>query len=163
MSWSWSHTRTRCITPAATTCAFSLSQATVPWPWLSATTVFRSASAETSRSTRGNGSAHPRRLGITGWATGKLFDGLCAWLPGAGPAHRQSSSPGLPAAGADASKRGQRYEALGIAIGYEHTTRTTTVRSRPSSPYRQWLRPRGIWTNTPRLTPIVAQLELHSS
>ncbi|MEU2616595.1 hypothetical protein ABZ642_00290 [Streptomyces sp. NPDC007157] len=35
------------------------------------------------------------------------------------------------------------YEALGITIGYEHAKRTATVRSRPSSPYRQWLCPRG--------------------
>ncbi|MER7840911.1 hypothetical protein ABTY98_34700 [Streptomyces sp. NPDC096040] len=44
---------------------------------------------------------------------------------------------------ADAEKKGPLYEALGITINYEHTMRTATVRSRPSSPYRQWLCPRG--------------------
>ncbi|MGI5135497.1 recombinase family protein [Streptomyces sp. CA-106110] len=39
----------------------------------------------------------------------------------------------------DADKKGPLYEALGITISYEHATRTATVRSRPSSPYRQWL------------------------
>ncbi|WPB89906.1 hypothetical protein [Streptomyces malaysiensis] len=43
---------------------------------------------------------------------------------------------------ADADKKGALYEALGITISYEHATRTATVRSRPSSPYRQWLCPR---------------------
>ncbi|MEV6591013.1 hypothetical protein [Streptomyces acidicola] len=44
---------------------------------------------------------------------------------------------------ADAAKKGPLYEALGITISYKHATRTATVRSRPSSPYRQWLCPRG--------------------
>ncbi|MFE2971224.1 hypothetical protein ACFXKC_48070 [Streptomyces sp. NPDC059340] len=43
----------------------------------------------------------------------------------------------------DAGKKGPLYEALGITISYEHAKRTATVRSRPSSPYRQWLCPRG--------------------
>ncbi|MFD0503624.1 recombinase family protein [Streptomyces chiangmaiensis] len=44
---------------------------------------------------------------------------------------------------ADTDKKGPLYETLGITISYEHATRTATVRSRPSSPYRQWLCPRG--------------------
>nr|WP_234378840.1 hypothetical protein [Streptomyces sp. FXJ1.172]WEO94317.1 hypothetical protein A6P39_010035 [Streptomyces sp. FXJ1.172] len=40
-------------------------------------------------------------------------------------------------------KKGPLYEALGITISYEHATRAATVRSRPSSPYRQSLCPRG--------------------
>ncbi|MFE3163889.1 hypothetical protein [Streptomyces sp. NPDC059224] len=40
-------------------------------------------------------------------------------------------------------KKGPLYDALGITISYEHAERTVTVRSRPSSPYRQWLCPRG--------------------
>ncbi|MEU6221336.1 hypothetical protein ABZ845_28130 [Streptomyces sp. NPDC047022] len=40
---------------------------------------------------------------------------------------------------AAAEKKGPLYEALGITISYEHVTRTATVRSRPSSPYRQLL------------------------
>ncbi|MGC9539283.1 recombinase family protein [Streptomyces sp. UG1] len=36
-----------------------------------------------------------------------------------------------------AEQKGPLYEALGITISYEHATRTATVRSRPSSPYRQ--------------------------
>jgi hypothetical protein len=40
-------------------------------------------------------------------------------------------------------KKGPLYEALGVTIGYEHATRTATVESRPSSPYRQSLCPRG--------------------
>ncbi|MCQ6246237.1 recombinase family protein [Streptomyces malaysiensis] len=44
---------------------------------------------------------------------------------------------------ADTEQKGALYDALGITISYEHTTRTATVRSRPSSPYRQWLCPRG--------------------
>ncbi|MEU9214732.1 hypothetical protein AB0D27_44560 [Streptomyces sp. NPDC048415] len=43
----------------------------------------------------------------------------------------------------DANEKGPLYEALGITISYEHATRTATVRSRPSSAYRQWLCPRG--------------------
>ncbi|WP_341849498.1 zinc ribbon domain-containing protein [Streptomyces yokosukanensis] len=42
-----------------------------------------------------------------------------------------------------AEKKGPLYEALGITISYEHATKTATVRSRPSSPYRQALCPRG--------------------
>ncbi|MGW7823638.1 KUP/HAK/KT family potassium transporter [Streptomyces puniciscabiei] len=42
-----------------------------------------------------------------------------------------------------AIKEGPLHEALGITISYEHATRTATVRSRPSSPYRQSLCPRG--------------------
>ncbi|MFF2510464.1 hypothetical protein [Streptomyces sp. NPDC058086] len=37
----------------------------------------------------------------------------------------------------DADKKGPLYEALSITIGYERAKRTATVRSRPSSPYRQ--------------------------
>ncbi|WP_221305078.1 alcohol dehydrogenase catalytic domain-containing protein [Streptomyces sp. Ag109_O5-1] len=44
---------------------------------------------------------------------------------------------------ADTDKEGPLYEALGITISYEHAKRTATVRSRPSSPYRQWSCPRG--------------------
>ncbi|MGW4562139.1 recombinase family protein [Streptomyces sp. NPDC004561] len=44
---------------------------------------------------------------------------------------------------AAAEKKGALYDALGITISYEHATRTATVRSRPSSPYRQSLCPRG--------------------
>ncbi|WP_093498045.1 recombinase family protein [Streptomyces sp. Ag109_O5-10] len=44
---------------------------------------------------------------------------------------------------ADVHKKGSLYEGLGITISYEHAKRTATVRSRPSSPYRQWLCPRG--------------------
>ncbi|MGW7425056.1 recombinase family protein [Streptomyces sp. NPDC054813] len=44
---------------------------------------------------------------------------------------------------ADTDKKGPLYEALGITISYEHAKRTATVRSRPSSAYRQWLCPRG--------------------
>ncbi|MEV2194662.1 hypothetical protein AB0I02_27275 [Streptomyces phaeochromogenes] len=44
---------------------------------------------------------------------------------------------------ADTEKKGPLHEALGITISYEHTTRTATVRSRPSSAYRQRLCPRG--------------------
>ncbi|MGW0631048.1 recombinase family protein [Streptomyces sp. NPDC002758] len=44
---------------------------------------------------------------------------------------------------ADTEKKAPLYEALGITISYENPTRTATVRSRPSSAYRQWLCPRG--------------------
>ncbi|MGW3950951.1 recombinase family protein [Streptomyces sp. NPDC004752] len=44
---------------------------------------------------------------------------------------------------ATAEKKGPLYQALGITISYEHTMRTATVRSRPSSPYRQRFCPRG--------------------
>ncbi|MGW2517498.1 hypothetical protein ACWC09_10835 [Streptomyces sp. NPDC001617] len=40
-------------------------------------------------------------------------------------------------------EKGPLYEALGITISYEDATRTATVRSRPSSAYRQSLCPRG--------------------
>jgi len=42
----------------------------------------------------------------------------------------------------DAYKAGLLCEALGVTISYEHTTRTATVRSRPSLPYRycEWSR-----------------------
>jgi hypothetical protein len=40
---------------------------------------------------------------------------------------------------APVEKEGPLYEALGITISYEYATRTATVRSRPSSPYRQSL------------------------
>ncbi|MCX4531370.1 hypothetical protein OHA79_37540 [Streptomyces sp. NBC_00841] len=43
----------------------------------------------------------------------------------------------------DAQKKSPLYEALGITISYEHTTRTATVRSRPSLPYRYSQCPRG--------------------
>ncbi|MFB7112523.1 hypothetical protein [Streptomyces sp. NPDC056291] len=54
---------------------------------------------------------------------------------------------------ADADKKGPLYEALGITISYEYDTRTATVRSRPSSPYRQWLCPRGELTSTDTVWP----------
>lgn len=38
---------------------------------------------------------------------------------------------------ASTEQKGPLYDALGITISYEHTTRTATVRSRPSSPYRR--------------------------
>ncbi|WP_328394242.1 hypothetical protein OHS70_05560 [Streptomyces sp. NBC_00390] len=44
---------------------------------------------------------------------------------------------------ADTDKKGPLYEALGITVSYEHEKRTATVRSRPSSAYRQWWCPRG--------------------
>ncbi len=44
---------------------------------------------------------------------------------------------------AAAEKKGPLCDALVITISYEHATRTATVRSRPSSPYRQSLCPRG--------------------
>ncbi|MFF3878682.1 recombinase family protein [Streptomyces sp. NPDC001978] len=56
---------------------------------------------------------------------------------------------------ADADKKGPLYEALGITISYEHATRTATVRSRPSSPYRQRLCPRGELSTTDTL--VIAQ------
>ncbi|MGW3513301.1 hypothetical protein [Streptomyces sp. NPDC000994] len=37
---------------------------------------------------------------------------------------------------ADVDKEGPLYEALGITIAYDNATRTATVRSRPSIPYR---------------------------
>ncbi|MGW0997098.1 hypothetical protein ACWD5V_28205 [Streptomyces sp. NPDC002523] len=37
---------------------------------------------------------------------------------------------------ADADKKGPLYETLGITIDYDNATRTATVRSRPSIPYR---------------------------
>ncbi|MFJ6560449.1 hypothetical protein ACIQMV_11270 [Streptomyces sp. NPDC091412] len=37
---------------------------------------------------------------------------------------------------ADPSTNASLYEALGITISYENATRTATVRSRPSIPYR---------------------------
>ncbi|WP_434101149.1 type III secretion system chaperone family protein [Streptomyces malaysiensis] len=43
---------------------------------------------------------------------------------------------------ASTEQKGPLYDALGITISYEHTTKTATVRSRPSSPYRQRLCPR---------------------
>ncbi|MGW1915716.1 zinc ribbon domain-containing protein [Streptomyces sp. NPDC002076] len=52
-------------------------------------------------------------------------------------------------------KKGPLYDALGITISYEHATRTATVRSRPSSPYRQALCPRGEFTADD--TVVVAQ------
>jgi hypothetical protein len=55
----------------------------------------------------------------------------------------------------DAAKKGPLYEALGITISYEHATRTATVRSRPSSPYRQSFCPRG--ESTADDTVVVAQ------
>ncbi|MGW7410509.1 hypothetical protein ACWGI9_43785, partial [Streptomyces sp. NPDC054833] len=56
---------------------------------------------------------------------------------------------------ATADKKGALYEALGITVSYENATRTATVRSRPSSPYRQWLCPRGELTAND--TVVVAQ------
>ncbi|MFE9614191.1 hypothetical protein ACFYPJ_38135, partial [Streptomyces sp. NPDC006012] len=56
---------------------------------------------------------------------------------------------------ADVDKKGPLYDGLGITISYEHTTRTATVGSRPSSAYRQWLCPRGESTTTDTL--VVAQ------
>ncbi|MED7829058.1 hypothetical protein VXC91_46405, partial [Streptomyces chiangmaiensis] len=59
----------------------------------------------------------------------------------------------------DADKKGPLYEALGITISYEHATRTATVRSRPSSPYRQWVCPRGELTADD--TAVAAQGKFH--
>ncbi|MFI1166122.1 zinc ribbon domain-containing protein [Streptomyces sp. NPDC020801] len=59
---------------------------------------------------------------------------------------------------AAAEKKGPLYDALGITISYEHATRTATVRSRPSSPYRQSLCPRGELTAGD--TVVVAQGKL---
>ncbi|WP_405884008.1 hypothetical protein OG747_38790 [Streptomyces sp. NBC_01384] len=61
---------------------------------------------------------------------------------------------------ADTEKKGPLYEALGITISYENATRTATVRSRPSSAYRQWLWlcPRG--ESAADDTVVVAQGEL---
>ncbi|MEU2165639.1 hypothetical protein [Streptomyces sp. NPDC019208] len=59
---------------------------------------------------------------------------------------------------ASADKKGPLYEALGITITYEHETRTATVRSRPSNPYRQWLCPRA--DSTTDDTAVIAQERL---
>lgn len=40
---------------------------------------------------------------------------------------------------ANADEKSPLYEALGTTISHEHTARTATVRSRPSSAYRQCL------------------------
>ncbi|MFF3910267.1 recombinase family protein [Streptomyces sp. NPDC001848] len=56
---------------------------------------------------------------------------------------------------AAAEKRGPLHEALGITVTYEDATRTATVRSRPSSPYRQSLCPRAELTADD--TVVVAQ------
>lgn len=40
--------------------------------------------------------------------------------------------------GVDADKKDPPYEALDITVSYQHEKRTATVRSRPSSAYRQW-------------------------
>ncbi|WP_344412031.1 zinc ribbon domain-containing protein [Streptomyces glomeratus] len=58
-----------------------------------------------------------------------------------------------------AEKKGPLYDALGITISYEHATRTATVRSRPSIPYRQALCPRG--ESTADDTVLVAQGQFH--
>ncbi|MGV9247279.1 hypothetical protein [Streptomyces sp. NPDC003710] len=47
----------------------------------------------------------------------------------------------IQAAGGD--KKEPLYEALGITIAYDNATRTATVRSRPSIPYRYKECPRG--------------------
>ncbi|MGW5479172.1 recombinase family protein [Streptomyces sp. NPDC004008] len=57
-------------------------------------------------------------------------------------------------------KIGPLYDALGITISYEHATRTATVRSRPSSPYRQSFCPRGELTADD--TVLVAQGRFHA-
>jgi hypothetical protein len=62
---------------------------------------------------------------------------------------------------ATADKKGAFYEALGITISYENATRTATVRSRPSSPYRQWLCPRGELTTNDTVAVARGQLRLH--
>ncbi|WP_345128247.1 recombinase family protein [Streptomyces chiangmaiensis] len=62
---------------------------------------------------------------------------------------------------ADTEKKGPLYEALGITISYESATRTATVRSRPSSPYRQWLCPRGELTTVDTLAVAQGRLRLH--
>ncbi|MGW1802347.1 zinc ribbon domain-containing protein [Streptomyces sp. NPDC001984] len=55
---------------------------------------------------------------------------------------------------ASTEKKGPLYEALGITISYEKPTRTATVRSRPSSAYRQWVCPRGeLTTNDTVVVP----------
>ncbi|MEU1598729.1 hypothetical protein ABZ468_39445 [Streptomyces sp. NPDC005708] len=56
---------------------------------------------------------------------------------------------------ADSEKKGPLYKALGITISYEHATRTATVRSRPSLPYRYSECPRGELTTDD--TVVVAQ------
>jgi hypothetical protein len=56
---------------------------------------------------------------------------------------------------ADAAKKGPLYEALGITITYDSATRTATVRSRPSLPYRYSECPRGELTADD--TVVVAQ------
>ncbi|MGW2936649.1 hypothetical protein ACWDA7_33430 [Streptomyces sp. NPDC001156] len=59
---------------------------------------------------------------------------------------------------ADPDKKGPLYEALGITISYEHATRTATVRSRPSLPYRYSECPRGELTIND--TVVIAQGKL---
>lgn len=56
---------------------------------------------------------------------------------------------------AGAGKKGPLYEALGITVSDENVTRTATVRSKPSSAYRQRLCPRG--DSTADDTVVVAQ------
>lgn len=56
---------------------------------------------------------------------------------------------------ADAERKAPLYEALGITISYENATRTATIRSRPSLPYRYSKCPRGDSTTTD--TVVIAQ------
>ncbi|MEU2263650.1 hypothetical protein ABZ557_26010 [Streptomyces sp. NPDC019645] len=55
----------------------------------------------------------------------------------------------------DADKKGPVYEALGITITHERKTRTATVKSRPSHPYRYVECPRG--DSTTDDTAVIAQ------
>ncbi|MGW9030400.1 hypothetical protein ACWGQ5_41255 [Streptomyces sp. NPDC055722] len=61
---------------------------------------------------------------------------------------------------ADAEKKGPLYEALGITISYEHATRTATVRSRPSLPYRYSECPRGELTTNDTVVVARGRLDL---
>ncbi|MEU6220835.1 hypothetical protein ABZ845_25515 [Streptomyces sp. NPDC047022] len=42
----------------------------------------------------------------------------------------------MPSRAADADEKGPLYDALGVSITYDNATRTATVRSSPSIPYR---------------------------
>ncbi|MGW5201555.1 hypothetical protein [Streptomyces spiralis] len=60
---------------------------------------------------------------------------------------------------AHADKKGPLYEALGITISYDNATRTATVRSKPSIPYRYSECPRG--DSAPNDTLVIAQGRLY--
>ncbi|MEU0391895.1 hypothetical protein ABZ208_03755 [Streptomyces sp. NPDC006208] len=61
---------------------------------------------------------------------------------------------------ADADMTGPLYEALGITITYENATRTATVRSRPSHPYRYSECPRADSTTNDTVVIAQGRLEL---